>query len=126
VFRVLTSVIAFTYSDTADHHYARVLTSGIALYMHLTTAYATSRPVLHPAIAIGIFQSYSCLSVTSFRDGTSGLKNHMLFTVALNFQFHASALLYRVKELSVPNGSEVGWAVGCQFRVACKKNLSVI
>jgi len=38
----------------------------------------------------------------------------MLFTVTLNFQFHASALLYKVKELSVPSGSEVGWSVGCQ------------
>jgi hypothetical protein len=50
----------------------------------------------------------------SFRNGASGLKNHMLFTVTLNFQFHASADFYRVKELSVANGLEAGWAVGCQ------------
>jgi hypothetical protein len=99
----------------ADYHYALVLTFGIALYMHLTTAYATSRAVVHPAIAIGTFQSYTCLSVTSFRNGASGLKNHMLFTVTLIFQFHASALLYRVKEFSVPNSSEVGWSLGWQI-----------
>ena len=55
--------------DMADYHCGRVLTCGIALYMHWTTAYATSPPVLHPAIAIGTFQSSSCLSVTSFGDG---------------------------------------------------------
>jgi hypothetical protein len=44
-------------ADIADNHYARVLTSGSALYMHLTTAYATSRAVLHPAITIGTVQS---------------------------------------------------------------------
>jgi hypothetical protein len=53
----------------ADCHCARVLTFCIALYKHLATAYAISRPVLHPAIAIGTFQSSSCLSVTSFGDG---------------------------------------------------------
>ena len=101
-------------SDMADYRSAHVLTFGIALYMHLTTAYATSRTVLLPAIAIGTVQSYTCLSVTSFRNGASGLKNHMLFTVTLILQFYASDLLYRVKELSVPNSSEVGWAVGWQ------------
>jgi hypothetical protein len=47
----------------------------------------------------------------------------MLFTVTLNFHFHASALLYRVKELSVPNGSEVGRAVGCQVTVLHVKKI---
>jgi hypothetical protein len=98
----------------ADCHSAHVLTSGIALYMHLTTAYATSRAVVSPAIAISIVQSYTCISVTSFSNGASGLKNHVLFTVTLNFQFHASAVLYRVKEHSVPNGTVVRWAVACQ------------
>jgi hypothetical protein len=87
---------------TADYHCDHILTSGIALYMHLTTAYATSRPVLYPAIAIGTVQSYSCLSVTLFRDEESGLKNHTLFIMTIIFQFHASALFYSVKELSVP------------------------
>ena len=46
-------VLCLHTSDLADYHCAHVLTSGIALYMHLTTSYATSRAVLHPAITIG-------------------------------------------------------------------------
>jgi hypothetical protein len=107
-------VLRLHISNMTYHHCARVLTSGTALYMHLTTEYATSLGVVYPAISIDTVQSDSCLSVTSFRNGASGLENRTLFTVTLHFQFHASALLYRVKELSVPNGSETGWVVGCQ------------
>lgn len=50
----------------------------------------------------------------------------MSFTATLNFQFHAYADLYRVKEILVPNGPEAGWAVGCQVTELHVKNVSVI
>jgi hypothetical protein len=50
----------------------------------------------------------------------------MLFTVTLNFQFHASSDLYRVKEILVPDGSVAGWAVGCQVTELHVTNFSVI
>jgi hypothetical protein len=50
----------------------------------------------------------------------------MSFTATLNFQFYASAYLYRVREISVPNGPEAGWAVGCQVTELHVKNVSFI